>query len=107
MLVCLPGRFIVLSKRSLAGTVHFLILFLYWRGCVFGFLILRHLTVMGFSQSSPPEQLFSATSATMLLAVSKLGSTISLLVVCLPRSEASKHFSFSKVLHAYVPSRDY
>ena len=24
MLVCLPGRFIVLSKRSLAGTVHFL-----------------------------------------------------------------------------------
>ena len=62
---------------------------------------------MGCSQSSPPEQLFSATPATMLLAVSKLGSTISLLVVCLPRSEASKHFSFSKVSQAYVPSRDY
>ena len=107
MLVCLPGRFIVLSKRSLAGTVHFLILFLYWRGCVFGFLILRHLTVMGFSQSSPLEQLFSVTPATMLLAVSKLGSTISLLVICLPRSGASKHFSFSKVSQTYVPSRDY
>ena len=40
--------------------------FIYWRSCVFGFLILKPLTFMGLSQSSPPEQLFFATPATML-----------------------------------------
>ena len=75
--VLLNSRFILLFKPGLAETVHFLFLFVYWRSCAFGFLILRPLTVMGFSQSSPPEQLFFATPATMLSAVSKLGSTIS------------------------------
>ena len=75
--VRLNSKFILLFKRGLAETVHFLFLFIYWRSCGFGFLILRPLTVMGLSQSSPPEQLFFATPATMLSAVSKLGSTIS------------------------------
>ena len=75
--VRLNSRFILLFKGCLAETVHFLLLFIYWRSCAFGFLILRLLTVMGFSQSSPPEQFFFATPATMLSVVSKLASTIS------------------------------
>ena len=65
-------------------------LVLCWRRCVFGFLISRPLTVTGFSRSSAPEQLFSAMPATTLLVVSKLGSTISLLVACLLCLRASK-----------------
>ena len=64
--VLLNSRFILLFKRGLAETVHFLFLFIYWRSCDFVFLILRPSTFMGFSQSSPPEQLFFATPATML-----------------------------------------
>ena len=64
--VRLNSRFILLFKRGLAETVHFLFLFIYWRSCDFVFLILRPSTFMGFSQSSPPEQLFFATPATML-----------------------------------------
>ena len=48
---------------------------------------------MGLSQISPPEQLFFATPATMLSAVSKLGSTISLSVdVYYVREAAEFHF---------------
>ena len=57
-LVCLPGRFMLLSKRGLSRTAHFLFLFRFWRSSVFGFLILRPPTVLGLSQSSSPEQLF-------------------------------------------------
>ena len=64
--VRLNSRFILLFKRGLAETVHFLFLFIYRRSCAFVFLILRPLTFMGFSQSSSPEQLFFATPATML-----------------------------------------
>ena len=88
--VRLNSRLILLFKCALAGTVHFLFLFIYWRSCVFGFLILRPLTFMGLNQSSPPVQLFFATPATMLSAVSKLGSTISLSVECLLRSRGSR-----------------
>ena len=91
--VRLNSRLIPLFKCALAGTVHFLFLFIYWRSCVFGFLILRPLTVMGLSQISPREQLFFATPATMLWAVSKLGSTISLSVdVYSVREAAEFHF---------------
>ena len=51
--VRLNSRLTLLFKCALAGTVHFLFLFIYWRSCVFGFLILRPLTFMGLSQSSP------------------------------------------------------
>ena len=96
--VRLNNRFIQLFKRGLAETVHFLFLFIYWRNCGFGFLILRPLTVMGLSQSSPPEQLFFATPATMLSAVSKLGSTIS-------RGAAESNSSFLSALQ--LPKRIY